>query len=134
MRISRLKTASAMSLVLLLGFGQTPTISAQDDGKTDWMRDIDWAANDTGAPDCPWFYVTSDLQGCIALGLATANHSGNRSCVIDLAIAAAKSGIPQAQGVAYGYVLITQCHNPTERQNLVNAGDGQIIQYLQSFD
>jgi hypothetical protein len=121
----------ALSLVIpvVLVFSQVTT--AQD--KPDWQKHIDWASSDTGAPDCPWLYVTSDLQGCLALGLATGNHSGNRSCVIQLAGIAARTGDQRLQGVAFSYVLLTQCHNGGAQQAIINAGPGAVINYLKQF-
>jgi hypothetical protein len=102
--------------------------SAQD--KPDWQRHIDWASTDHGAPDCPWLYVTSDLQVCLAKGVLTGNTDGNRSCVIGLASSLAKSGTPQGQALAYQYVLLTQCHNGGAQQTLRDAGQYNVVNYL----
>lgn len=98
--------------------------------KAPWQEDIDWAANDTGAPDCPWEYLPP-LDQCLALGIVTGNTQGNRACVINMAIIAAKNGAPDQ--VPFLYTLVTQCHNPTERQNLINAGPAAIANYLRTF-
>lgn len=92
------------------------------------------APNNTGAPDCPWLYTTTDTQACLALGVATGNHSGNRQCVIALAVAAAKTGVPQLQDIAFSYVLLAQCHNPGAQQTITAAGRDAVVSYLRTFN
>ena len=118
---------------LLISFLITSLIGVAED-KTEWQRNIDWAHNDTGAPDCPGLYTaTTDLQACAALGLATGNKNGNRKCVIELAMAAAKTGDPRLEAVAYSYVLLTQCHNDNARRGLENAGLNNVVAYLKGM-
>lgn len=108
--------------------GSLNTIHAQDN-KADWQKGIDWAANDTGAPDCPWLYAPSNID-CLTLGAATANNSGNRACLIDKAIIAARNGY---DGAAFGLTLITQCHNQGAAQALLGAGPKAVADYLRTF-
>ena len=119
----------SMVIITLAGIlvGASSLGAAQ--AKPAWQADIDWAKNDTGAPDCPWMYGPP-LSSCLLLGAATANHDGNRKCAIDLAIGAAKSGNDL---VAFGWTLVTQCHNPPEAQNLLVAGPQAVANYLRSF-
>jgi hypothetical protein len=87
---------------------------------------IEWAANDTGAPDCPERYV--ELNDCLVEGALSGNTRGNRSCVIRKATIAAKHGAPDE--AVWGWVLITQCHNADAFQRLVDAGPAMIADYL----
>jgi hypothetical protein len=123
------KMRKSMVIITLAGIlvGASSLGAAQ--AKPAWQADIVWAKNDTGAPDCPWLYGPP-LSSCLAIGLATGNHAGNRQCVIDLSIGAAKSGNDQ---VAFGWTLVTQCHNPPEVQNLLLAGPQAVADYLRSF-
>jgi hypothetical protein len=114
--------AVTLGLMLLMGTGASK--SAQAQGKLQWQADIDWAANDTGAPDCPLLYVP--VPDCLATGLFNA---GNRACVIGHAIDHAKNN---EDLVAFGLVLITQCHSSQERQNLINAGPYAVANYLRT--
>lgn len=109
--------AVSLSVAMLLLCG---TASSAQDNRPAYEIDIDWAANDTGAPDCPWLYVP--VPDCLM--------GGNRSCVISHAIDQAKANQDFA---AFGLVLITQCHNPTEQQNLINAGPYVVANYLRRF-
>jgi hypothetical protein len=120
------KSLAIITLAVLL-VGTSSLVLAQN--KPAWQTDTDWAAHDTGAPDCPWLYV-SGLADCLAGGILTGNHGGNRSCVIFQAVLAAKAGYDDA---AFGMVLVTQCHNPTEAQNLAWAGPGAVANYLRGF-
>jgi hypothetical protein len=90
----------------------------------DWVTDINWASHDSGPANCPAFYVTYNLQYCL-LG-------GNRACVMNQARAFARSGDPRLQGLAFSYTLLTQCHNGGQVQALLNAGQGNVIAYLQN--
>jgi hypothetical protein len=100
---------------------------AQDEeDKPAWQRDIDWAATDTGAPDCPELYVGPEAI-CLGGGLVTGNNFGNRACVISMAQGFAEDHLDYA---AYGLVLLTQCHNPAEHGNLMDAGAGAVAAYL----
>lgn len=114
---NQLRKILAISLGLTLLVGTGAIKPAQGQNKPQWQSDIDWAANDTGGPDCPWLYVP--VPDCL-LG-------GNRSCVLAHAIDQAKSNQDFA---AFGLVLITQCHNPPEQQNLINAGPYAVANYL----
>ena len=114
----------AVNLGLMLLMGTVATKSAQAQSKPSWQGDIDWAASDHGAPDCPWLYVT--VPDCLATGLF---NVGNRACVIAHAIDQAKNNQDLA---AFGLVLITQCHNPQEQQNLINAGPYAVANYLRT--
>src|SRR5262249_47301790 len=108
--------AVSLSMAMLLICG---TSSAQD-RRAAYEIDIDWAANDTGTPDCPWLYAP--VPDCL-LG-------GNRSCVISHAIDQAKANQDFA---AFGLVLITQCHNPGQQKVLVQAGPYAVANYLRRF-
>jgi hypothetical protein len=114
--------AISLGLMLLVGTGATNFAQAQ--GKPNWQLDIDWASSDNGAPDCPWLYAT--VPDCLATGLF---NMGNRACVIAHAIDHAKNN---EDLVAFGLVLITQCHNGPEQQNLLNAGPYAVANYLRA--
>lgn len=88
---------------------------------------IEWAAKDTGAPDCPEFYG-QQFADCLARGLVSGNTDGNRKCVIEKATIAAKNGA--ADEALLGMVLLTQCHNADASQRLINAGAAMIADYL----
>jgi hypothetical protein len=119
-------TSVVCSAILFFGIA----ISGQaQNSKPDWQKHIDWAANDTGAPDCPWLY-SQNLE-CLGIGAITGNNGGNRSCLITEAIIAAKGGYDQA---AYGLTLITQCHNPGAAQSIAIAGPTAVANYLRTFE
>jgi hypothetical protein len=65
MRIFNLKNIGekTLSLVIPIALAIPQLTSAQD--KPDWQKHIDWSSTDTGAPDCPYLYVSSDLQACL---------------------------------------------------------------------
>ena len=131
MRVFNSKKLGAKTLCFIIPIALAiPQLTSAQDNKPDWQKHIDWARNNTGAPDCPLLYVTSDLQACLAQGALTGNHSGNRQCVIQLASVAAKSGDPRLEGVAFSYVLLTQCHNSGAQQALINAGPEAVVNYL----
>lgn len=87
--------------------------------KPDWQLHIDWAIQDTGAPDCPAQYDEVGAADCLA--------HGNRSCLMQRAIAIAKNNNFQ---VAMRLTLITQCHNQQAQQAIVNAGPNAVGDYL----
>jgi hypothetical protein len=88
----------------------------------DWAAHIDWAAKDTdagGSVDCPDQYIWNGVPWAIA--------SGGRSAVIIEALFAAYG---QDFNRAFTLVLMTQCHNSDAQQQLANAGEKAVFQYL----
>jgi hypothetical protein len=115
--------AFGLGWAMLLGAGIT---TSAEEYKEAWQIDIDWAASNTGAPDCPWLYAP--IPDWLATGVF--NLGGNRACAIAHAIDQARNNQDLA---AFGLVLITQCHNATEQQNLTNAGPYAVGNYLRRF-
>jgi len=116
--------AVALAVLLIISAAMVSPAHAQW-GKPNWQSDIDWAIGDTGAPDCPWLYAP--VPDCLAGGIFSGNTGGNRSCVINHARQLAAQGLDWA---AFGLVLITQCHNPPEQQNVAFAGPFAVANYL----
>jgi len=114
---SNLKLMGAIGLALAMMLAMQTNTLAQEPR---WQGHIDWAANDSGTPDCPLLYVP--VPDCL-LG-------GNRACVIGHAIDQAKNNQDLA---AFGLVLITQCHNTGAQQDLKDAGPYAVGNYLRRF-
>jgi hypothetical protein len=102
--------------------------------KPDWQKHIDWAANDTGHPNCTERYLAHPvLSACLAQGLFSESTGyGNRYCAMDLAIEAAY------RDQDWAALLITseigQCHNGGARSSLYVAGPRAVGAYLRTFD
>jgi hypothetical protein len=121
--LSQVKRLIVSSLVCILSLGTMSSAFAQSD-KLDWQVDVDWAANDSGPPDCAWLYVTYAPE-CLL--------SGNRSCVISKAILYSHANQSEADAAAWGLVQMTQCHNPPEAAKILQAGPSAVADYLRSF-
>jgi len=122
------RKAIAIAMVALLVIPALMISQAQAQwGKAAWQMDVDWASRDTGAPDCPWLYAP--VPDCLGGGVFSGNRAGNRSCVIGHARQLAFAGQDVA---AFGLVLITQCHNQGEEQNLMAAGPFAVGNYLRN--
>ncbi len=92
----------------------------------DYQESINWAAHNTGAPDCPERYLANSLLAwCLA--------AGNRSCVTSVAIEAAYRN--QDQLAFWLMAEITQCHNSDARGDLYSAerqAPGTVGNYLRT--
>jgi hypothetical protein len=90
-----------------------------------YQAHIDWAANDTGHPNCIERYIAIPV-------LATCLTAGNRSCISGIAIEAAYRGLDQVS--LYLMAEITQCHNSDARNALYGAGAQAVGTYLRTYD
>jgi len=91
----------------------------------EYQGHIDWAANDSGHPNCTERYIAIPvLQQCLALG--------NRSCVTSIAIEAAYRQMDQV--ALYLMAEITQCHNSEARDVLYGAGAQAVGDYLRTYN
>jgi hypothetical protein len=91
----------------------------------EYQGHIDWAANDSGHPNCIERYLAFPiLQTCLA--------AGNRSCVTSIAIEAAYRHMDQA--ALYLMAEITQCHNSDARDALYGAGPQAVGDYLRTYN
>jgi hypothetical protein len=91
----------------------------------EYQSHIDWAANDTGHPNCTERYLAFPvLQTCLA--------AGNRACVTSIAIEAAYRHMDQA--ALYLMAEITQCHNSDARDALYGAGPQAVGDYLRTYE
>ena len=114
-RLTTKLVVAAIALAFLLGTGAV--VQAQN-----WTQHVDWSATNTdagGAVNCTIDYAR--------LGEWPAVISGGRSTVINDALFAAYHG-----DVAHAYelVLLTQCHNPGAQQELLQAGQNAVVEYL----
>jgi hypothetical protein len=112
------KTLVRFAAVALLAICANASSAAAQD----WTAHIDWAAQNTdagGSVDCPDQYISNGVPWAIA--------SGGRSAVINEALFAAYG---QNFDRAFTLVLMTQCHNSDARQQLANAGEKPVLQYL----
>jgi hypothetical protein len=90
--------------------------------KPAYQIDVDWAATNTdagGSVDCPAQYISLGVEYAIA--------SNGRAAVVNEAIFAAYRGDVNR---SFQLVMLTQCHNPDARQQLVDAGPSLVIPYL----
>jgi hypothetical protein len=110
----------ALSLLSLVA-SASPTLAQ----KPDWQIRLDWAANDSGPPNCPAEYIAAQVPQCLA--------AGNRSCLMTYAIAWAKTNDDRLCYTAFGLTLITQCNNVGARNALIAAGQWNICGYLRSW-
>lgn len=91
----------------------------------DFRGHIDWAANDSGHPNCTERYLAVPLLAqCLALG--------NRSCVTSIAIEAAYRGMDEV--ALWLMAEITQCHNSDAQADLYDAGAQAVGDYLRTYD
>jgi len=90
----------------------------------EYQAHIDWAANDSGHPNCVERYLAFPV-------LADCLVAGNRSCVTSIAIEAAYRR--QDQLALYLMAEITQCHNSEARDVLYRAGAPAVGEYLRGF-
>jgi len=120
-RLVRHATSTFISTILVtLGIAAMATSAAAQ--KPAYQSDIDWAATNFatgGSVDCPQQYVSE--------GVAPAIFVGGRSAVINEALLAAYN---QDFSRAFNLVLLTQCHNPDEQQDLNNVGQKAVLIYL----
>ncbi len=86
---------------------------------------IDWAANDSGHPNCTERYLAFPV-------LSTCLAAGNRSCVTSIAIEAAYRRLDQL--AMYLMAEITQCHNSDARNVLYGAGAQAVGDYLRTYN
>jgi hypothetical protein len=106
----------AFLIVLLI-----PAVSTAAKAQT-WTGHIDWAAGNTdagGSVDCQGDYISEGIPWAIA--------AGGRGEALNSALKAAYRG---DMDYAFRLVLLTQCHNPGARQDLINAGEKAVLTYL----
>jgi hypothetical protein len=116
-RFSRILASAVLSSSILL---YSSAALAQ---QPEYQGHIDWAAGDSGAPDCPERYVAVPV-------LATCLVAGNRSCITGIAVEAAYRN--QDQLALYLMAEITQCHNSDARAVLYDAGPAAVGNYLRT--
>jgi hypothetical protein len=107
-----------LATVALVAICANPGLAAAQS----WTGHIDWAAGNTdagGSVDCPDQYISNGVPWAIA--------SGGRAAAINEALFAAYG---QDYNRAFTLVLMTQCHNSDARQQLANAGEKAVLQYL----
>jgi hypothetical protein len=98
-----------------------PVETVASRARADWMTHVDWAIANTdagGSTDCPGEY---QIPGCIL--------SGGRACLMREAVGAARNG---RCADAFRFVSVTQCHNPTARAELIQAGEKAVCDYLKT--
>lgn len=92
--------------------------------KPDWQNHIDWSighyTTDPGGTDCVDQYRATEPK-CIT--------GGGRACLMERAIDAAKHN---NYSYAFRLTLISQCHNPNAQQQLGEAGQQKVSDYLKS--
>lgn len=96
-----------------------PAPASASAGAEDWKIHLTWASHDGGSPDCPQQYVREQVQQCLG--------KGNRSCVLQGAIGAARAGRGDD---AMRMALLTQCHNPAAQAQIERAGPQAVAGYL----
>ena len=118
---NKMALALVFGLLLVINSG----IRAFGQDKPDWQQHIDWAANDTGHPNCPERYTAHAI-------LAQCLWAGNRYCVTDIAIEAAYRR--QDELALWLMAEITQCHNGGASSSLHSAGPQAVGDYLRGFE
>ncbi|HEY4764375.1 MAG TPA: hypothetical protein VN902_05320 [Candidatus Acidoferrales bacterium] len=111
-----------VALTTIFGFLAITATAKGTAAQQPWQGDIDWAVGNGdagGSVDCPDQYISNGVPYAIAVG--------GRSAVMNAALFAAYH---QDFGQAYTLVLMTQCHNPSAQQELLNAGQKAVLQYL----
>lgn len=86
---------------------------------SEWQRNIDWCAADTGPVDCPERYSNTENAKCL--------ESGGRRCLLEDAIHLAKQN---NCAKALEMVLVCQCHNRAVAAGIENAGERVVCDYL----
>jgi hypothetical protein len=112
-------------LVSILGLCTVASPGGAMAQQPEYQAHIDWAANDSGHPNCPERYLVVPV-------LATCLTGGNRSCVTSIAIEAAYRHLDQLS--LYLMAEITQCHNSDARDALYGAGPEAVGEYLRTYD
>jgi hypothetical protein len=110
-----------VTVASLFAICATSTVVAAQ-GPEPFTAHIDWAAQNTdagGSVDCPDQYISN--------GVAYAIASGGRAAAINQALFDAYH---RNFDHAFTLVLMTQCHNPSAQQVLLNAGEKAVLTYL----
>jgi hypothetical protein len=117
MKIGSRKIMLLFGLLLIVG---VLAVRAQ---KPEWQSHIDWCIHNSdagGSVDCPDKYAATYPE-CIV--------SGGRSCLMGKAIQSAKDG---DYANAYRLAQICQCHNVTARDQIRDAGQKAVGDYLRT--
>lgn len=96
-------------------------------------QNIHWCVNDQGAVDCPEQYLALGqpmIAACAVSGGLFDGGGGGRSCLMDIAIAAAHH---DQCAVAFGLSLICQCHNGHAQDTIRNYGIANTCQFLKGY-
>jgi hypothetical protein len=120
-RTPRFIGSLAFVLAVRMAFSPNTALAQQPQ----YQGHIDWAANDSGHPNCPERYLAFPiLVDCLA--------GGNRSCVTSIAIEASYRRLDQV--ALYLMAEITQCHNSDARDVLYGAGAQAVGDYLRTYE
>jgi hypothetical protein len=114
-----LMTQLSMTLITLAVLN----LSGQAQNKPDWQKHLDWSIQNPdagGSVDCPDKYAATYPE-CL--------FSGGRSCMMKKAIQSAKDNDCSN---AHRVSQITQCHNVTARDQIRDAGQDAVCQYLKT--
>ena len=123
--INRNRKHFALLLALMLGICMALMPNGAWAQQPEYQGHIDWAANDSGHPNCTERYLAVPvLANCLALG--------NRSCVTSIAIEAAYRR--EDQVALYLMAEITQCHNSEAREALYGAGNQAVGDHLRKYN
>jgi hypothetical protein len=109
------------SVVLLVGLLLVLGVFAAKAQKPEWQTHVDWCIRNSdagGSVDCPEKYPYPE---CIV--------SGGRSCLMKKAIQSAKDG---DYANAFRLAQICQCHNVTARDQIRDAGQKAVGDYLKT--
>ncbi len=98
------------------GGSVAPALSAETQGG------LVWAMNDSLRADCiPEYLDIPETTQCLA--------NGNRSCVMQAAIASARAGDCNK---AFSMALVPQCQNPEVRRSLIESGPAAVCEFLKT--
>jgi hypothetical protein len=112
-------------LAIVLGTCISLMSSGAQAQQPEYQAHIDWAANDTGHPNCPLMYAAIPV-------LAHCLVAGNRSCITSVAVEAAYR--KEDQAALYLMTEITQCHNSEARGVIYGAGAQAVGDYLRTYN